>query len=168
MTDYEQALKNLEIRDREIIRDQAAAIERLRAESKHNAECAGIWSTKYTEACQQVVQVEHEHGTDIGHLRAAEVRLADAQAEIERLRAELGQALAAERNAIAMLDGEAAAEARLATATALIQEVWDSGDIPRKIGLKLQRFLASAQPAAPEPADEDAAPLSAGFLWRGR
>ncbi len=38
MTDYEQALKNLEIRDREIIRDQAVTIERLRAIVEENAQ----------------------------------------------------------------------------------------------------------------------------------
>lgn len=94
------------------------------------------------------------------------LRIIDAlTAENERLRAELEELDARLQDADADVcsdqyqcwkaekAAQVAAEARLATAEGLIQEVWDNGDIPRKIGLKLQRFLASAQPAATDPSD---------------
>lgn len=42
------------------------------------------------------------------------------------------------------------AETKLAAATALIQEVWDNGDIPRKLGTRIKAHLSGAAPATKE------------------
>lgn len=74
------------------------------------------------------------------------LRIIDAMtATNERLRAELKDF--DDAHAVTAVEWKAT-RSRLATATALIQEVWDNGDIPRKLGLRIKAFLAG-QPAAP-------------------